>query len=198
MGMMMDIIGATVALGMIIMTIMNVNIGMSDENYKSFSEFKTQTELIQLGRILEFDLYKAGYRITKATATTGEVFNIAESSRVKFYTNLFNVAGAHDSVMYGLGNGVSVTTNPRDMMLYRFENTTRVFINYSVVQFKLQYYNSNDSLMGFPITGARLDSIHSVRVQLALETPEPFDTTRTGGYPYIRASYNKLIYPRNL
>ncbi len=198
MAMMMDIVGAAIVVGMLIVTIMNVDINMSDENYKSFSEYKTQTELIQLGRILEFDLYKAGYRIPKSDLTSGDIIAIAESSRVKFYTNLFNVAGGRDSIMYGLGGFVGVTTNPRDMMLYRFENTTRVFINYSVTKFKLQYYNSQDSLLTLPISGARLDSIRSIRVQLALETPEPFDTSRFGGYPYISASYNKLVYPRNL
>jgi hypothetical protein len=73
-----------------------------------------------------------------------------------------------------------------------------VFINYSVTRFRLQYYNGNDSLLALPITGARRDSIKSIRVLLTLETPEPFDTSRIGGYPYISAAYNKLVYPRNL
>ena len=97
MGIMLDIIAATVVVGMLVMTIMNVNINMSNENYKGFAEFKTQTEMIQLGRILEFDMYKAGFRIGKSDAITGEQIAIAESSQVKFYTNLFNITGRKDS-----------------------------------------------------------------------------------------------------
>src|ERR1700741_1573011 len=108
MAMMMDIIGALVVISMMVMTVLNININLNDESYKSFSEFKTQTELIQLGRILEFDLYKAGFRISKSDAITGEVIAIAETSSVKFYTNLFNTPGGRDSIMYGLGSGVSV------------------------------------------------------------------------------------------
>lgn len=193
MSVMMDIIGATVVVGMLILSIMGININMSSETYKSLTEFNIQTQAIQLSRILEFDLYKIGYKVKKPN-----IIAIADTSRLKFYTNLFNVAGARDSVEYSLSTFVNGTTNPRDRALYRYENSSQVFINYSVTRFKFSYYNSRDSLLAAPVSGGLRDSIKSVKIYLTLESPEPFDTSQAGGPRYIGTYYQKLIYPRNL
>ncbi len=193
MSVMLDIIGSTLILGLVILTILGMNVNISDETYKGLTEYNLQTQSIQLARIVEFDFYKMGYAVSKPG-----VIAIADSSRIKFYTNLFNIAGRRDSVEYSLSSYVNSTTNPRDRMLYRFENTTKVFINYSVTRFKMSYYNANDSLLAVPVTGSMRDSIHSIKVYLTLENPEPFDSTRSGGPSYIGTYYAKWIYPRNL
>ncbi|OLD73398.1 MAG: hypothetical protein AUI33_06835 [Ignavibacteria bacterium 13_1_40CM_2_61_4] len=193
MAVMMDIVGSLVLLGMVILMVMGININMSQETYKGLTEYNLHAQSIQLSRIFEFDLYKMGYAVSKPG-----VIAVAETSKIKFYSNLFNIAGRRDSIEYDLGTTVPSSTNPRDKSLYRFENTTQVFINFSVTRFKLSYYNGNDSLLGTPVTGTLRDSIKSVRVYLTLESPEPFDTSRTGGPSYISTFYQKLIYPRNL
>lgn len=193
MAVMMDIVGSLVLLGMVILMVMGININMSQETYKGLTEYNLHAQSIQLSRIFEFDLYKMGYAVSKPG-----VIAVAETSKIKFYSNLFNIAGRRDSIEYDLGTTVPSSTNPRDKSLYRFENTTQVFINFSVTHFKLSYYNGNDSLLGTPVTGTLRDSIKSVRVYLTLESPEPFDTSRTGGPSYISTFYQKLIYPRNL
>jgi len=175
------------------MTIMSININVSDENFKGISEFHIQTESIQLARIMEFDLYKVGYRIAKPG-----IIRIADTSRIKFYTNLLDVNGAKDSIEYNLASAVTSTPNPRDRSLYRYQNTTQVYINFSITRFKLTYFNGNDQQLATPVTGSNLDSIKSIRVLLTLESPVPFDTTRIGGSSYAGAYYQKLIYPRNL
>jgi hypothetical protein len=193
MAVMMDIVGAAILVGMLMLMIMGININMSSETYKGLTELNLQTQSIQLSRILEFDLYKAGYGVTKPG-----VIALAETSRVKFYTNLFDVAGRRDSVEYNLGGYVTSTSNPLDRSLYRWENTTKVFINFSVTKFRLTYYNSRDSVIAAPVTGTYRDSIKAIRVYLTLQSPEPFDTTRSGGAGYVSTFYQKLIYPRNL
>jgi hypothetical protein len=192
MTVMLDIVMATVLLGMIILTVMNININLADENYKGMVELNTQTETIQLARIIEHDIYKVGYRVAKPAMM------IADTSEIKFKTNLGDATGVTDIVQYGLGGAVLNSNNPRDRMLFRIENVTTVYINYSVVKFKLSYYDSTDVAMATPITGAALNNIRSIKVLLKLESPEPFDTTRTGGKQYASAQYQKLIYPRNL
>jgi hypothetical protein len=191
----LDIAFAAVLLGMIILTVMNVNINMSQENWKGMAELHTQTETIQLARILEFDLYKVGYRVPVALRPA---ITVADSTHLRFRTNLADKAGAVDVVEYGLGGIVANSKNPRDMMLFRVENISKVYINYSVVQFKLSYYNEKDSLMPAPVTGSALGDIRAIKVILRLESPEPFDTTWSGGNQYASAMYQKVIYPRNL
>ena len=192
MSVMLDIMMATVLFGMIMLTIMNVNINLADENYKGMVELNTQTETIQLARILEFDLYKVGYNVAKPAIM------IADTSQIKFKTNLGDVAGVTDIVQYGLGGLVLNSKNPNDRMLFRVENVNTVYINYSVVKFKLSYYDTADAAMATPVTGAALSNIRSIKVLLKLESPEPFDTTRAGGRQFATAQYQKLIYPRNL
>lgn len=192
---MMDIVFASVILGMIILTVMNININLTQENWKGMVELNTQTEAIQLARIMEFDFYKVGYRVPVAARPS---FIIADSEHIKFKTNLGDLAGAIDIVEYGLGGPVLNSKNPRDRMLFRIENVTKVYINYSVIGFTVSYYDSNDVKLSTPISGAALNRIRSLRVILRLESPEPFDTTFAGGYQYASAMYSKLIYPRNL
>ena len=186
MGVMMDIIGAAVLVGMLMVTVMNVNINMNAETYRTATEFHTQTDLIQLSRVFEFDAYKMGFNVAKPSIVA------AETSHLKFRTNLFNVTGARDSIEYILGTAVTTSTNPNDKHLLRIENVSTVSISYSVTRFKLSYYDSRDSIMATPVTGALLDSIRSVRLYLSLESPELIDGSYMGAY------YEKLIYPRNL
>ena len=195
MTVMMDVVLASVILGMIILTIMNVNINMTQENWKGMVELNTQTEAIQLARIIEFDFYKIGFRVPPAARPS---FMVADSEHVKFKTNLGDQNGVIDIVEYGLGGPVLNSKNPRDRMLFRVENVTKVYINYSVIGFHISYYDSNDVKMNTPVSGASLNLIRSLKVNLKLESPEPFDTTYGGGYHYASALYSKLIYPRNL
>jgi len=186
MSVMLDILGSFVLLGMLMLTVMSVNVNISTETYKSVSEFNTQSETIQLARILEFDIYKAGFNVPKPAIA------IAETSRLKFYANLYNTPGRVDSIQYGLGELNGSSTNPYDKQLFRFENTAKVFINYSVTGFKFTYYDARDSMLTAPVTGTWRDSIRSIKVFLTLESPEPYDSKYAGAY------YEKMIYPRNL
>ena len=186
MSVMLDLIGGAILVGMLMLTIFSVNANMNVETYQSASAFHTQTEMIQLARIIEFDLYKVGYFVPKPGIIT------ADTSRLIFKANLKNSPGASDSVEYVLGTPVTTSTNPRDKHLMRIENASTVSISYSVTRFYLAYYNSRDSLLAAPVTGSLRDSIRSIRVYLNLEGPEPIDSTYPGAY------YEKLIYPRNL
>lgn len=186
MAVMLDVIGAALLVGMLMLTILNVNINMTVETYKSASEFHTQTEMIQLARIMEFDIYKMGYAVSKPAVVA------ADTSHLKFRANLQDVAGARDSIEYILGTPVTTSVNPKDRHLLRVENITHVSISYSVTKFFLTYYDADDSVMATPVTGAMLDSIRAIKVYLALESPQPFDSSYAGAF------YEKIIYPRNL
>lgn len=186
MAVMLDVIGAALLVGMLMLTILNVNMNMTLETYKSASEFHTQTEMIQLARIMEFDLYKMGYNVSKPCIVA------ADTSHLKFRGNLQDIPGNRDSVEYILGTPVTTSVNPRDKHLLRVENITHVSISYSVTRFKLTYYDADDSVMTTPVIGAYLDSIRAIKIYMALESPQPFDSSYAGAF------YEKLIYPRNL
>jgi hypothetical protein len=187
---MLDIVGSAILVGTFILSVMGVNVNMSTETTKTTTEFHIQTEVIQLARILEFDLSKVGYDISTRKIVT------ADTSRLKFKANLRNIGGGVDSVEYILGGLVSTSANPRDKVLTRYENTSGVLINYSIIRFKLSYYNVNDKIMTTPVTGLALDSIKAIRVYLTIESPEPLGSDQST--QYAGAYYEKLLHPRNL
>ncbi|HTK82275.1 MAG TPA: hypothetical protein VL633_08295 [Bacteroidota bacterium] len=191
MQVLLDLVGSTILVGTLILSIMGVNVNMTTETFKSTTEFHIQTEVIQLSRIMEFDLAKMGYDVT-----SGRKIITADSSRLKFKANLWNVPGAMDSVEYILGGLVGISTNPRDRVLTRYENTSGVLINYSITTFRLSYYKADGTQLTTPVTGARLDSIDAVRILMTIESPEPLGTDATS--QYASGYYEKLIYPRNL
>ena len=197
MSVMLDIVLSVVIFGMLLLMVSNVNINLITENYRGIVELHTQTELIQLANILEFDFNKAGYHVQSVDGTTGERVALADTSHVKFYTDLNN-SGAIIPVEYNILGFNMSSKNPKDRMLVRIENTSTVYINYSVTKFKLSYYDTRDSLMSTPVTGALRDSIRSIKVILMLESPDPFDTTSVNTPAYAHAMYQKLIFPRNL
>ncbi len=187
---MLDLVGSVILVGSLILSIMGINVNISTESAKAATEFHIQTEVIQLARIMEFDFAKIGYDVAANKIVT------ADTSRLKFKTNLLNVAGSVDSVEYILGDYVANSTNPRDKVLTRYENTAGVLINYSITRFKLSYYNVNNQLLATPVAGAALDSIKSIRIFMRVESPEPLGDD--AAVQYAHGYYEKLIYPRNL
>ena len=190
MQVLLDLVGSVILVGSLILSIMNVNINMTTETAKSTTEFHIQTEVIQLSRIMEFDFTKIGYDVASSKVVS------ADTSRLKFKSNLWNIPGQLDSVEYVLGNLVAGSTNPRDRVLTRYENTSGVLINYSITRFKLSYYKANGQLLATPVTGALLDSIDAIRVFMTVESPEPLGDNTS--LLYASGYYDKLIYPRNL
>jgi hypothetical protein len=184
MAVILDMMGAMVLMGTLMISILGINVNLTMENAKTTVEFHSQTEIIQLGRIIEFDLNKAGYDIP---STTRKIVT-ADTARLKFKVNLWDVPGKQDSVEYILGGFVSYSSNPRDRVLTRYENITGVLINYSITNFRLTYYNEG-ILYYRPVTGNNLTNC-SIRFILLLKVHSLGEDRPCVGH------YTKLVYPR--
>ena len=185
MNIMLDIIGSTIIAGMIIAMVFTVNGNVGMQTYIGGGMFHVQTEAMQLARIIEFEVYKAGYN------TPSPKIMVADSSHFKFRGDIDN-DGTIDVVDFTLGDLVPTTQNPTDHKLTYAYNGQQMFISYSVTLFQLTYYNRRDSIMVTPVLGALLDSIRSIKIRLNIQTPQQMNGA------YIEAYYEKLIYPRNL
>lgn len=210
MSVILDIIGATLLVGMLMLSIMNINVNIIDETTKTSSALHIQNEGLQVARILEFDFYKMGYRAPKAPAT--HKVTIADTSNIQFQAALFDSAMADTGRVYTVQYLYIPPTPPvthKDSSTHRYGTLKRivngdtVVIDQNVTKFFLAYYDSLDNPMAIPITGTKLDTIRSVKVQLRFEAFVPFDTSstrfrRAGDSTYTGAYYQKWIYPRNL
>ena len=184
MGYLLDMIGSIMLIGVLIITVANVNVNMNQALYDSTFELNAQRNLIELARSIEYDFLKIGYRTAKPA------ISLADSDRITFKADLTNT-GVVDSVRYFLSSttaaGVASTPNPRDRVLYRLKNSeAQKGASLGLVQFHLAYYDSNG------VATSNLSLIRSIKVQLTVESPYPVDSTYAGAY------WEKLIYPRNL
>ncbi|MBI3195044.1 MAG: hypothetical protein HYZ34_11365 [Ignavibacteriae bacterium] len=187
MSTMFDIIGSVVALGIITLMITTMNIGLTKETYKTNNTMQLQFEAIQLARIIEFDIYKIGYRTGKQSIVN------ADSTNFKFKANLFDMEGITDVIEYKLTDPeIKVKVGPTYKRLIRKVNDDTLAINYNVLKLNFAYYTGRDSQLSVPVSGSWKDSIKSVKVYLTLESFDELDST------FIGAFYSKLIYPRNL
>lgn len=194
MNVMLDIIGSVMFTGILIITILTVNNNMVMSNYKSISTYEVQTQSVQLGRILEFDLYKVGYKVYG-----GEIL-FADTSRLIFRSDLED-KGRIDTIEYNLGSYMGTSANPRDRQLSRIVNGSPLFISYNATRFILTYYDSVMTKMTTPLSAVNRARVRSINVLLALETPDPIEVRLKGTVKdslYTGSYYEKLVPTRNL
>jgi hypothetical protein len=194
MNVLLDIIGSTIFVGILIITIFTVNNNMVMGNFKSITTYEVQTQAVQLGRIIEYDIYKMGYNVTANKILAGD------TARIKFRADLEN-KGKTDTVEYLLGSYITTSANPRDRQLSRVVNGNTLFISYNVTKFYIRYYDSLFNVLTSPLSAASLLKLRQIKISMELQTPDPVDyLTKQNGIDtlYTGAYYEKLISPRNL
>ncbi len=188
MNVMLDIIGSVLVIGILTLTIATMNAGLSTQTYKANNTMQLQFEAIQLARIMEFDVYKAGYKVSQSKRIL-----TADSTSLKFLANLFDTEKDTNTVQYILSStGEVYTKSPEYKKLVRKIGSDTLTINRNIRSLKFQYYTGSDVKLSTPVTGAWLDSIKSIKIDMTLESFNPLDST------FIAAVYSKWIYPRNL
>jgi len=192
MGSMLDMVGSALIFGVLLLAVGrmqgNVNSTMSQNTFN----LNTQTEAVFLARLIEYDLTKAGYRVT------GPKILIADSTRIAFRGAL-TYGGVVDSVAYCPGDEDTTTTNPRDFRLLR-STASRGALSQrlGMIYFRISYYDSLNTLMPTPVTGANRYAIRAIHIKFRVESHEPVTDAVTGEAGYFAVSWEKLIYPRNL
>src|ERR1051326_2946848 len=190
MTVLIDIIGATLILGILILSIFGMDTNLNQANYNKTFTLITQTNCVTLARIIEFDFVKMGYHVPKDSSVSpprNAAIIAVKSDSIVFKADLRN-NGTVNTVRYYIGSTSTLgsTKNPRDRMLYRVEDGNVIAAHLGLTNLSFSYYN------GDGIATSRTDSIRSVNVFFTVESPEPVDTT------YSAAFWQKKIYPKNL
>lgn len=185
-----DIIGATLIVGIILMAIFGMNMNLNQATYNKTFSLITQTNCVTLARMFEYDLLKIGYHVPKDSAyTPPKNLSIlgAKSDSIVIRADLRD-AGTINTVSYYVGqpSALGTTKNPRDRMLYRVEDGNVIAANIGLTSLTFKYYNKDE----FATTA--VESIRSINIKFTVESPEPVDTT------YAAAFWQKKLYPKNL
>ena len=185
----LDLIGANIIWGFLLLIIINVNSQMNDYSFESINTSVTQMDAVELTRIIELDFQKAG------TLISGDKISIADSNQVKFYFDQNN-DGSQDFLNYYLGNksDLNDTANPNDRQIYRNLNDTINTIG-NITDLKFEYLDS----LGQNISYASLqnqtsrNNIKIFRISILKEGQYPnYDSL----YPAIE--WTREIRPKNL
>jgi hypothetical protein len=178
----LDLLGASVIGGILVLTVLNLNIYSSKAKFSSDSELKLQQNAKTLAEIVNYDLRKIGYN------HAGTAIITAEPKKISFYSDI-DRNGTVDVVTYLLGDSTQAayTINPRDKSLYRIvNNDTLKGPTLGLVDLKFTYRKGNGQVT------SSLDSIKYVEAEMWIETLEPVD----GKYSFTY--WEMTINPRNI
>jgi len=182
MNIILDIVGSTIIGGMIIAMLINFNVFQSNSMVSSDSELQMQQNAKTLAEILNHDFRKIGYRYEN------NAFVEADSERISFHSDI-NRDGSIDLVTYMLGDTseTTLTTNPKDRILYRIVNNDTIKgPSLGLTKAKFSYLDE------FSTETTTLSAIRYVQAELWIESIEPVDGQ------YIFTYWEMTINPRNL
>jgi len=193
MSVMLDIIGAGIIAGIMLLTIFSLVGSMNQANFEKTMSTNIQGNIITFARIMESDFVKMGYH------TKDDAIQYADSQSIQFKSDLLN-NGTVASVRYYLGNYNMTTMNPNDFNIIR-EAAGQPPLNAGIglTSFKLTYFDTLGRVVASPVaTKARLDSIKSIQIKIRLESAEPVIAPGSQTSTYQSVYWSKTIHPKNL
>ena len=182
------LIGASVIGGIVILSILMLNINMKSSSDSFIQSTYNQYSLITASQIVEYDFYKLGY------SSSGTAIIQADSNSVKFLSDIDNT-GTVDTVAYYEDStpGIAGISNPRYRHLYRKINNAASTVSL-ITQFNLAYADSAGTAIPYnqlSLLSAR-KKIKTIQVYIKTELPDPVNGT------FSPCEWKEQIRPRNL
>lgn len=178
-----DIIGSTLIGGMLLMILFRMNDAAVENTYVYGGELLVQQNLVEVVTLLEYDFRKIGYCADwQKIPDPSDAILSADSNDITFLTDL-DSDGNIDTLRYYTGptSELSVTSNPRDMMLYRIENNeSPKGANLGVTQFRMLYFDAIGNVINFPITVP--SEIYTMQINITVENTEAYDSNYSSAF----------------
>lgn len=186
-----DYIGSMVTGGMVFVMMVGFYFNIGTVGVTQSLTSSVQEDMASVNQVLEYDIRKAGYRVTGNTKISR-----ADSTAVTLRQVLNETTGQLDSVQYYLSaTPHPKSQNPNARVLYRVINgQTKTLTTLGVTRFRLWYYNASGD------TTSTLTSIRSMKVALALESLNRMQTNDQDSAltRYPSAYWERVLKPQNL
>ena len=180
-----DIIGATVIAGLVMLGIANLNVYSSQMRFKSDSDLKLQMDAKTISEILGNDLRKIGY------AYTGTPIITANEKEIKFYADI-DSNNVMDIISFSLSDSNSVISeNPNERILYRAVNAdTSKGPSLGMVNLKFTYKDGNGNITSDPVM------IKYIKAEIWVQSSSKVNENGTD--KFISTYWELTINPRNI
>jgi hypothetical protein len=185
----LDIVGSFVIGAIVILILANLNFSINTAASENLYSGTVQRGLTSATDLIEYDLYKIGYR------SSGNKIEIADSNEIKFHSDIDN-DGVSDELHYFVGDAKSFTgtSNPNDFLLTRQKNKEKPVASIPVVDFKLIYYDSLGQKIDYTLLSNQSDrdKIKTLRVRMECESADVIEDH------YEAVEWEKTIKPKNI
>lgn len=178
----LDILGSTMIGGMLLLILLRLNDSAVANSFQYNGELIIQKNLVEVVKLLEFDMRKIGYCSDwKALPDPAKSIISVGVNSITYLTDLPtstqpNGDGIVDTLSYYLGDAadLSMTPNPNDRMLYRVvNNATPRGSNLGVTKFDFTFFDTFGDEIPFPISEP--GEIQSMQIDLAVEDLFAYD-----------------------
>lgn len=178
-----DILGAMVIGGIMLLTLFRVNETAVANNYYYTNDMLVQLNLVEVVRLIEHDFKKIGYcrDFTQIPIPSRAILR-ADTSSISFLTDVDN-NGIVDTLNYYLGTTVelNMTANPRDRLLYRRVNSEIPrSANLGVIQFNIVYFNPLYDQLSTPVSEP--GEIAYMQINVRVENINAYDENYAGAF----------------
>jgi len=180
----LDIIGAMVIGGILLLTLFTVNDNAMQSYFYYNSDFILQRDLVDIILIVEGDLRRIGYCSDPDNLIPpNQTILHADSNAISFVTDLYKT-GKLDTIEYRVGTprDLEGTPNPRDIPLYRIINNRNVerSITGVVTEFRLKYFNALGDIIPQPI--ASPGEIQTMELSIKVENASAISQNYSNAY----------------
>ena len=185
----LDLVGSFTIGALLLLMIINLNLSVNSAATQNLYSNVTQRQIVSLVDVIEYDIYKIGYRVGT------DVISIADSSEIKFFTDIDN-DGIKDEIRYYLSETSSMnnTFNPNDRVLWRELNDENTKTSFIVTEANFSYYDSIGQVINYSslIDQSYRNKIKTVKVRIETQTGELINDS------YETIKWEQTIRPKNI
>lgn len=175
------IVGSFIVGGIVLISLLNVQLGVRQTADQQTMNLSAKQQLEAVVDLVEYDFPKIGYLVGPAAVQNAQTNQITFQSDLYDQDTILTVAWRYDTSQPN-----TETRNPNDFTLQRIINGQASTLNANIVEFDLQYENSDGN------TTVNPDSIRGIHVSIVCQSPELINDR------FYEAAWEKTFYPVNL
>ncbi|MBK7498144.1 MAG: hypothetical protein IPI19_03340 [Ignavibacteriales bacterium] len=178
----LDIIGATIIGGLLLLNLLKLNENVYQVDNATGHDVNLQVEVVNIANIVDGDFNKIGYCSDPMNMNDDPKVTLADTSSIKIVFDV-DKNGEYDTVYYFVSdiNMLSNTPNPRDRILYRKVNSDFPFIvSNNITEFKFQYLGALYDTLSTPLASPGLATY--IKISFRVEDPFAYDQKYTEAF----------------